>query len=171
MLMLLSVHVTSVLFLVRFNNFALTVGFYWSYALLLQSPVLMRSCRQRRAMHTCIARVRCEVCTICQDSLRPRVVFSILKVPYDEAFNLMTSQFCTNVTCQLVMCNSSMQARCNYKCIAVGRYTMYVNCVAIGGGECTESNFIHNQHGLKVYIVQVGKSQRKSHSSKDAQSS
>ena len=30
MLMLLSVHVTSVLFLVRFNNFALTTGFYWS---------------------------------------------------------------------------------------------------------------------------------------------
>ena len=30
-----SVHVTSVLFLVRFNNFALTMGFYWSYTLLL----------------------------------------------------------------------------------------------------------------------------------------
>ena len=44
MLMLLSVHVTSVLFLVRFNSFALTVGFYWSYTLLLYSPVLMRSC-------------------------------------------------------------------------------------------------------------------------------
>ena len=29
--MLESVHVTSVLFLVRFNNFALTMGFYWSY--------------------------------------------------------------------------------------------------------------------------------------------
>ena len=43
MLMLLSVHVTSVLFLVRFNNFTLTMGFYWSYTLLLQSPVLMRS--------------------------------------------------------------------------------------------------------------------------------
>jgi len=26
---------TSVLFLVRFNNFALTMGFYWSYKLLL----------------------------------------------------------------------------------------------------------------------------------------
>ena len=32
---------TSVLFLVRFNNFAPTVGFYWSYMLLLKSPVLM----------------------------------------------------------------------------------------------------------------------------------
>ena len=31
MLMLLSVYVTSVLFLVWFNNFALTMGFYWSY--------------------------------------------------------------------------------------------------------------------------------------------
>ena len=41
---MLSVHVTSVLFLVRFNNFALTVGFYWSYTLLLLSPVLMHSC-------------------------------------------------------------------------------------------------------------------------------
>ena len=29
--MLLSTHMTSVLFLVRFNNFALTTGFYWSY--------------------------------------------------------------------------------------------------------------------------------------------
>ena len=28
MLMLLSVHVTSVLFLVQFNNFAMTMGFY-----------------------------------------------------------------------------------------------------------------------------------------------
>jgi len=35
MLMLLSVDVTSVLFLVQFNNFTLTVGFYWSYTLLL----------------------------------------------------------------------------------------------------------------------------------------
>ena len=42
-LMLLSVHVTSVLFLVRLNNFALTTGFYWSYMLLLKLPVLMRS--------------------------------------------------------------------------------------------------------------------------------
>ena len=33
MLKLLSVHVTSVLFLVHFNNFALTMGFYWSYTL------------------------------------------------------------------------------------------------------------------------------------------
>jgi len=40
---LLSVHVTSVLFLVRFNYFALTMGFYWSYTLLLKSPVLVRS--------------------------------------------------------------------------------------------------------------------------------
>ena len=30
-----NMHVTSVLFLVRFNNFALTMGFYWSYTLLL----------------------------------------------------------------------------------------------------------------------------------------
>ena len=29
-----------VLFLVRFNDFALTTGFYWSYTLLLKSPVL-----------------------------------------------------------------------------------------------------------------------------------
>ena len=42
-LMLLSVHVTSVLFLVWLNNFALTTGFYWSYMLLLKLPVLMRS--------------------------------------------------------------------------------------------------------------------------------
>jgi len=35
MLMLLSVHVTSVLFLVQFNNFTLTMGLYWSYTLLL----------------------------------------------------------------------------------------------------------------------------------------
>ena len=32
MLMLLSVHVTGILFLVRFNNFTLTMGFYWSYS-------------------------------------------------------------------------------------------------------------------------------------------
>ena len=31
LLMLLSVHVTSVLFLVQFNNFVLTMGFFWSY--------------------------------------------------------------------------------------------------------------------------------------------
>ena len=37
-------HMTSVLFLVRFNNFALTMGFYWSYTLLLQLPVLMFLC-------------------------------------------------------------------------------------------------------------------------------
>ena len=38
--MLLSAHVISVLFLVQFDNFALTMGFYWSYTLLLKSPVL-----------------------------------------------------------------------------------------------------------------------------------
>ena len=42
--MLLSVHVTSVLFLVWFNNSALTTGIYWSYTLLLKLPVLMHSC-------------------------------------------------------------------------------------------------------------------------------
>ena len=35
MLMSLCVHVTSVLFLVLTGNFALTMGFYWSYTLLL----------------------------------------------------------------------------------------------------------------------------------------
>ena len=40
MLMLLSVHVTSVLFSVRFNNFALTMGFYWSYTLSSSCPFL-----------------------------------------------------------------------------------------------------------------------------------
>ena len=35
MLMLLCVHVTSVLFLEQFNNFALTTCFSWSYTLLL----------------------------------------------------------------------------------------------------------------------------------------
>ena len=44
MLMLPSVHVTRVLFIVLAGNSALTMGFYWSYTLLLQSPVLMRSC-------------------------------------------------------------------------------------------------------------------------------
>ena len=34
-------HMFSVLFLVRLNNFALTTYFYWSYMLLLKSPVLM----------------------------------------------------------------------------------------------------------------------------------
>ena len=42
--MLLSVHVTSVLFLARFDNFAQNTGFYWSYMLLLKSPVLVCSC-------------------------------------------------------------------------------------------------------------------------------
>ena len=31
MLLSISMHVISVLFLVRFNNFALTTDFYWSY--------------------------------------------------------------------------------------------------------------------------------------------
>ena len=35
---------TSILFLVQFNNFALTMGFYWSHTLLLMSPVLMHTC-------------------------------------------------------------------------------------------------------------------------------
>jgi len=35
MLMLLSVHVTSVLFLLRSNNFAQTMSFYWSCTILL----------------------------------------------------------------------------------------------------------------------------------------
>ena len=43
MLMLLCVHMTSVLFLVLAGNFTLTMGFYWSYTLLLYLPVLMRS--------------------------------------------------------------------------------------------------------------------------------
>ena len=38
--MLLIVHVTSVIFLARFNNF---MGFYCSYTLLLVLPVLVRS--------------------------------------------------------------------------------------------------------------------------------
>ena len=47
LLMLLSVHVTSVLFLVQFNNLpGLHTDFYWSYTLLLKSPVLMCSCCQ-----------------------------------------------------------------------------------------------------------------------------
>jgi len=42
MLMLLSMHMTSGLFLLRFNNFTLAacMGLYWSYTLLLQSPFL-----------------------------------------------------------------------------------------------------------------------------------
>ena len=35
-----------VVFLARFNNFAQTTGFCWSYTLLLKLPVLMRSCIQ-----------------------------------------------------------------------------------------------------------------------------
>ena len=38
--MLLNMRVTSVLFLVQLNNFALTMGFYWSYTLLLSCPFL-----------------------------------------------------------------------------------------------------------------------------------
>ena len=34
---------SAVLFLVRFNNFALTIGFYWSYMFLLKSPFLLQS--------------------------------------------------------------------------------------------------------------------------------
>ena len=33
--MLLNVHVTSVLFLIWFSDFTLTMGFHWSYMLLL----------------------------------------------------------------------------------------------------------------------------------------
>ena len=50
MLMLLSVHVTSVLFLVQFNNFTLTVGFYWSLTLVARSyALLIESCRPHTA--------------------------------------------------------------------------------------------------------------------------
>ena len=49
MLMLLSVDVTSVKFLVRFNNFALTTDFYWSYTLLLKSPLLLPDIRMEHA--------------------------------------------------------------------------------------------------------------------------
>ena len=41
--MLLSTHVTNVLFLVQFNNFAMNMDFYWSYTLLLKLLVLMHS--------------------------------------------------------------------------------------------------------------------------------
>ena len=41
LLVLLSAHVTSVLFLVRFNNFALIKDVYWSYTLLLKSAILV----------------------------------------------------------------------------------------------------------------------------------
>ena len=44
LLMLLSKQLTSVLFLVQFNNFVQTMGFYWSYTLFLKSPILMHSC-------------------------------------------------------------------------------------------------------------------------------
>ena len=49
MFMLLSVHMTNFLFLVRFTNFALTMGFYWSYMLLLL--LLMHSC-YKLELHT-----------------------------------------------------------------------------------------------------------------------
>ena len=39
--MLVSMHVTVFLFLVRFNNFAMNTSFYWSYRLLLKQPILM----------------------------------------------------------------------------------------------------------------------------------
>ena len=55
MLMLLSVHVTRVLFLVLAGNFALTMGFYWSYTLLLKSPVLMHSCSIDCFQHTTLS--------------------------------------------------------------------------------------------------------------------
>jgi len=37
--MFVSAYVISVLFSVQFNDFALTMGFYWSCTLLLKSPV------------------------------------------------------------------------------------------------------------------------------------
>ena len=54
--MLLSVHVTSVLFLVRFNNFVPTMGFYWSYTLLLWSSIPTTDCIPKcdRHVHTYI---------------------------------------------------------------------------------------------------------------------
>ena len=55
MLMFLSVHVTRVLFLVLVGNFTLTMGFYWSYTLLLKSPVLMRSCSIDCFQHTTLS--------------------------------------------------------------------------------------------------------------------
>ena len=48
--MLLSMHVTRVLG--RFNNFALTTGFYWSYTHLLKSPILMCYCDYTLAVIT-----------------------------------------------------------------------------------------------------------------------
>ena len=52
----LSVHMTSVLILVWFNNFALTMGFYWSYTLLLKLPVLVRSCWTLLLFHSLVPR-------------------------------------------------------------------------------------------------------------------
>ena len=40
---MLSVHVTRVLFLIWFNNFALTMGFYWSYTLFHALTLVARS--------------------------------------------------------------------------------------------------------------------------------
>ena len=53
-----------VLFLVRFNNFDRTTGFYWNYTLLLKPPILMRSC--------CVHLVLCELfytsCKFCANN-------------------------------------------------------------------------------------------------------
>ena len=70
MLILLSMDVTSVLFLVQFNNFALTAGFYWSYTLLLKLPVLMWSSNVYVCAFACMhvhlhARARETLCVLC----------------------------------------------------------------------------------------------------------
>ena len=53
-----------VLFLVQFNNFDRTTGFYWNYTLLLKPPILMRSC--------CVHLVLCELfytsCKFCANN-------------------------------------------------------------------------------------------------------
>ena len=49
MLTLLSVHVTNVLFLVRFNNFTLTMGFYCNYTLL---STVHFTCNQSRCAYS-----------------------------------------------------------------------------------------------------------------------
>ena len=54
--MLLNMHVNGVLLLVQLNNFALTTGFYWSYTLLLDSPVLMWSWSSVQ-LHSCRTRL------------------------------------------------------------------------------------------------------------------
>ena len=48
--------------------------------------------------------------SILLNSLRPRIVFSVLKVPYDEALDFMTSHICKVVTCMLVMDKTYMHA-------------------------------------------------------------